>query len=226
MRAQAVLPALLSISCAAPAASFRPSAESGAGREGEPAAAYEVRDDSGRVAEVNVWSQGTYLADDGGAYAHVAIEIKNVGTGSVTLDSTAAQLEVFDSAGVPLSPTRLVSVFPAGAERRRVAPATAADIDLLYALGPIAPATVGSMRLRWILIEPDSRQYVQFTDFTRDDSRAQGTAYAYVPIFGFYDPFFVWNPFFVWTGPGAYAIRPHHVHVHHTVVVPSRRWHR
>lgn len=44
--------------------------------------------------------------------------------------------------------------------------------------------------------------------------------YAYVPIFGFYDPFFAW-----W-GPGVRVVAPHHVRVRHVVVVPSGGGHR
>ena len=79
---------------------------------------------------------------------------------------------------------------------------------------------VASLRLRWTLIQPDERRYVQFTDFTQDESRPVGPVYGYVPIFGFYDPFFMW------TVPRVHVVVPHHVHVRRVVVVPSRRWHR
>jgi hypothetical protein len=220
MRALRLIPALLLMSCAAPAQSFRPTAESGASREGEPAAAYEVRDDGSRVAQVNVWSQGAFVADDGATYVHVALEVQNVGTGAISLDAEATALEAFDAAGVPLAPPRLASILPAGAAQRAVAPSAAQDVDLVFALGTgIAPEGVGSLRLRWTIIHSDARRYVQFTDFTRDESRPVGPTYAYVPIYGFYDPFFAW------TLPRVHLFGPHHVHVRRVVVAPSRRWH-
>lgn len=218
MRLHPITAALcFAISCAAPAEQFRPTAESGVSRSGQPAAAYEVRDDGGRVAQVSVWSQGAYGAADGATYVHIGVEVQNVGAGAVTLDGAAAQLEAFDSAGAPLPPTRLASVLPAGPAQRVVVSSSATDVDLVFALAPgILPMHVASLRLRWTLVQPDERRYVQFTDFSRDEARPAGAVYAYVPVFGFYDPFF-------WSGPRVRVIVPHHVHVRRIVVVPRHR---
>jgi hypothetical protein len=222
MRMPLIIPlALLATACAAPASQFRPTTGGRAeSRTGEPAAAYDIRDDSSRIAEVKVWSQGARLAEDGTAtLVHVALEVQNVGAAALTLETTTLQLEAFDPSGAPLSSPRLVSSQPPGLGPLTVGAAAAADLDCLFALDPrVLPEQISSLRLRWILLRPDGRQYVQFTDFTRDETRTAGTVYAYVPVFGFYDPYFGWAPLYQ---------RP--VIIHHAPVrrahVPPRRHH-
>jgi hypothetical protein len=197
--------------CAAAPEALRPTDATGRARGGEPAAAYDVRDDSRLLARVIVWSQGVY-SDGTATYVHVAAEVQNVGSEAVALDTTALEAQAFDERGAPFPAARLVSVEPGGAEPEPIEAATARDFDFYFALpANVPPQAVGSLRLRWGLSQGE-RRYLQFTDFTTDVPRVEGYVRAYVPIYGFYDPFFL--------HPRVFVIR-HHVPVRR-VVVPSR----
>jgi hypothetical protein len=195
-------------SCAAPAEQLRPTDVTARARTGEPAAAYEIRDDDRVVARVLVWSQGAYA--NGATYVHVAAEVLNLGDGTIALDPAALEAEVFDEHGAPIVAPAPRALPPADA--LEVPAASARDFDFTFVLPPgVPPAAIASLRVRGALVHGDGRRYVQFTEFTDEPPRYAGYARAFVPVFGFYDPFF--RP--------ARVLVIHHAPVRR-VVVPSR----
>lgn len=206
-----LLAALVAAACAPAPEALRPTSVTARARGGEPAAAYDVRDDSRVLAHVIVWSQGAY-ADSGTTYIHFATEIQNLGDLPIRIDASAFEAQAFDDGGAPLPPTRLAGVSPPDAEAQPIAPRSARDVDFYFSVpGQVPPTAIGSLRVRWGLEQSDGRKYVQFTDFTEDAPRIAGYARTYVPIYGFYDPFWFIQP---------RVIVIHHVPVRRVVVAP------
>jgi hypothetical protein len=197
--------------CGAEPAAFRPTEPTTSSRMGEPAAAYEVRDADGTVASVRVWSSGAHVDPQGRTVVDLGFEVQNLTPDPVRLDAGLVELEAFDRAGRPLP--RPVPASPASSVE--VPGTSAVDLGLAFVLPvAIAPAEIGSLRARWAVLHGDGRRYVQFTDFTRD-AIAPAPTIAYVPVFGFYDPFF----------EGVVVVR-HHVPVRRVVVRHRRPHHR
>jgi hypothetical protein len=206
--------------CASNTASFRPTTAAATTRTGDPAAAYEIRENGGnRAAQVIVWSDGAYQTKDGHMILQVAAEVQNVGNAPVSLDPASIELQAFDANGAQLPAPPLSTIQPPGAETQPVAPGTSQDFELIFtAQGQVGPEHLGSLHLRWAVTQPDGRRYVQFTDFTRDVERAYGAAYAYVPVYGVYDPF--------WIGPAPVFVHHYNVPVRRMASPGHRYWRR
>jgi hypothetical protein len=211
---------LLLTSCAAPTAQeFRPTENvRAASPEGQPASSYEVHDQSGRIAEVAVWSRGVYRRAPGQpTYLDLGIEVRNTGTQPLDLDPTLLSVEAFAANGA-MAPGQLAGMNPDGPATRTIAPAAARDFNVTFALPQgMAPEDVNSFRARWGLVSPDRRRYVQFTQFTPDTTRTGGFAYgyAYLPAYGWYDPF-LYDPLV----PRVVIV--HHLPMRRVVIVPGR----
>src|SRR5262249_13054074 len=147
---------------------------------GHPAAAYEVRDQNGQMAEVNVWSRGVYRHEqDQPSYLDLGLEVRNTGTQPLDLDPTLLSVEVFASNGAEAA-GQLPGMNPDGPGSRTIAPATARDFSVTFVLPQgMTPEDVNGFRTRWGLLAPDLRRYVQFTQFTPDMTRPSGWAYGY-----------------------------------------------
>jgi hypothetical protein len=142
---------------------------------------------------VNVWSGGAWV-EDGRTLARVAIEVLNLGTAPVQLDTNALRLDAYWSSGAQLPPAQLVSTTSPDASLV-VPPNESGVIRLVYQL-QVSPDDIGSMRLRWAVLHDDGKRYVQFTDFRRVRDYPTGTAVAfYDPIWGYYDPFLYGPPY-------------------------------
>jgi hypothetical protein len=181
--------------CAAPTAEKPPpSASSQPARpSGETAAAYEVRDLSGRTAQVHVWSRGVYRrAPDELTYLGLGLEVRNTGAQVLDLDPTLLSVEVYAVNGAEAA-GRLVGMSPDGPGTRTLEPAAARDFDVTFVLPQgMTPEDVNGFRARWGLVTPDQLRSVQFTQFTPDVARAapDGHGYAFMPAYGWYDPSF------------------------------------
>lgn len=218
MKSIALLGVLSLAACATDRAAFRPTDNvTASGHGGQPAAAYEVRREAGEdpSIQIHVWSRGAYLENDR-TFARLAIEVRNTGEGSVTLEPGELRLEAYRNEGARLPPAQLVrTIAPGGSVT--VPPGEARTIQLVFAFPyAIAPDAIGSLRLRWALWDDDDRRYVQFTDFRRvREYVATGITY-YDPLYGFYDPFFYGPPY-------SYGWRYYHLPVRRVIVEPRDR---
>ena len=206
--------AALTSACGADRASFRPTTHvTTSGHGGQPAASYDVRVDSGTVAQVNIWSRGAYRADDGRTIVRLMADVLNTGDKPVQLGRDHVRLEAFRRGGQPLGQARLIGASGAG---ESIPAGEARTVELWFSMRqPIDPDRIGALRLRWGLGYDDGRRYVQFTEFQRVPERtyARATVY-YHPVFGFYDPF-IYGP------PYMYHYR-YRAPVRRVIVVPRR----
>jgi hypothetical protein len=205
--------------CGASEAAFEPTENvRAAGHEGQPAAAYEVRTASGRMAHVNVWSQGVYRDQRDRTVAHLTLDVRNVGEEPIRLGRDLLRLEAFARSGAPLAPAELISMrSERGAAEDVIPPATAATIDVWFGLPPgTRPDRLGSLRLRWGLGFDGDRRYVQFTEFqrVRPATYASAGVVYYSPVYGFYDPFLYGRPIVYYR---------YHVPVRRVIVRPRGR---
>ncbi|MGE0550784.1 MAG: hypothetical protein AB7O24_26670 [Kofleriaceae bacterium] len=207
--------------CASNRAMFQPAGDdiTSAGHGGQPAAAYDVREqpDVDPRIHVNVWSRGARQLDDR-TLVGMSMEVQNTSDQPITVATEEMQLIAFDNYGRQFSPPALVSVradHPSGA----VVPAgTASTMQLTFQMPKLDPSQIGSLRLRWGLAQGNGERYLQFTEFTR--VRMPETTYvAYDPVFGYYDPF--------WYGYGyGYHHFRYHVPVRRTIIVDRDRVNR
>jgi hypothetical protein len=192
----------------------------GAPAQGEPAAAYEVQDQTGRIAEAHIWSGGVVRsAPAAETMLTLGVEVKNTGTQPLELDASLLGVEVFGANGAE-TPGQLRGMNPDGPGARTIAPGFTREYDISFVLAQgLAPEDVNGFRVRWGLLQPDQKRYVQYTQFVPDETRKPAAAYgyAYVPAYGWYDPFFY----------DAVATRVqivNHVPVRRVVVVPGNKY--
>jgi hypothetical protein len=179
-------------------------------RAGRPAALYDMRDFGVRLGQVILWSEGVHpTADRDGAVVHLGAQIRNEAETPLSLDGEALALEVYDREGFPLPPPQFATIRPPDSGSAAIPPGSARDYDFFFIVKPDrSRGEIGSLRLTWALVHADGRRYAQATDFTRDE-QTEGAAGAYIPVWGFYDPFLV---------PLHTRAVAHHVAVGQTVV--------
>lgn len=184
-----LLAACVPLGCATQPELFRPGERTNAtSPEGFLAADYPIEDETGRVGEVKVWSDGAERRD-GVTVIHVAFEIENYSDEPLTFEDGALQL---DSA--TLDDGILRGLAPAVIEgARTIAPGSAANVGALFVLpDDVRPQDVDAFRVHWRV--GGAAQLAQITPFFEEEQQRL-TAGPYYWDSPFFDPFF-YEPFY------------------------------
>jgi len=176
---------------------FRPTENaSSTSPSGEPAAAYNLQDQSGaRLAQIHVWSSGLVPDQAGGAsLLRVGIEVRNLGTQAVSLDPSLLSIDVFASNGAQV-PGQLAAMRPNERADLTVPATTARNIEVYFRLpAQLAPEYLNGFRVRWGVVAAEGKPYVQFTQFALDSSYYDREGYPYAYAYG--APYWWYNPFY------------------------------
>jgi hypothetical protein len=193
------LSSIVAVAACAQTAEFRPTERVRAvSPSGQPAAAYEIRSDpdadSANIS-VFVWSEGAEVRRNR-TRVELGMTIRNTSDVPVTMDPQALALEAFSTAARPFPQPQLERVFTQ--RGGYVIPPQTANTFYLRFQFPLAlsPERLGSLRVRWALLQDSGERYVQFTEFRR---RADYPATGYVawdPWWGMYDPYFWGRPYY------------------------------
>ncbi len=152
------------VACGPETTSFRTTDQ---GDERVPAAAaIDVRL-AGGAATVHVWSSGGYVSATGEPMQHVGLDVANVGTTRIDVDTSALELRLFGKGGIALPAGKLSTVAPLGPAVVPVAAGTTTQLDGYFVL-PVRPRAVEAMQVRWSIRAGDER-YIGEARFVRDD---------------------------------------------------------
>lgn len=188
---------LVALGCATQPEIFRPGERTNAtSPEGFLAAEYPLRDESGQIGEVTVWSDGAERRD-GATVIHVAFDIENLSSAPLRFEQDELGLDsaTFDDAVL----RGLEPAFVQG--ETTIAPGTSSTVSALFILpASIRPQEVDAFRVHWRV--SGAADYAQITPFYEDETPrlAAGPYYWDTP---FFDPF-LYDPFY-WSGAGAFG---------------------
>ena len=145
-----------------------------AGRDGHPAASYQVSIANQPAATVDVWSRGAREAQDG-TVIDMTIAIRNTSDHRLALDDTALKLETFASDGSRLPEATLIGTnVDYGFE---LTPGATRKIDIRFSLpSAYSPKQIGGLRLRWGIRRATGEGYTHVTELTRNSATFATTA--------------------------------------------------
>jgi hypothetical protein len=189
---------------------FRPAERAtGLSPRGYAAADYEIRDATGALGEVQVWSEGA-SSEDEGIVVHVGFWLENNSSAPLRLDVDKLSVYVDSERDVVRGAEADVQGVTA------VAPHSEQQVSLFFPLsGDWSPRDVTAFRVSWTL-RAGEETYSQTTPFLQGESRRD---YYYSP---YYDPYYHHYP---WVFHGGVVIHHHHPFHHRVYPRHHRQYH-